>query len=151
MTEKKQQKQKPKQKQKPPPKIATVKDWLKKTNVEFVIDLPSGLAIKAKRLDLLEMVIAGTIPMPLLNSSLAVAKSLDVKNPDSITKVSEDELADMRKLMQTAAILGVIEPAITDTGEGNSMDAREIPVSDLMFIFDKIVDVGVSTSLKGYL
>lgn len=139
----------PKQQKVDKPTIATAQDWEQTQGSEFTIDLPSGITVKARTLDLLDLVTIGHIPLPLLNSTLKVGenfqpkkgsgKSISSNNP--FEGLAKDDLTNLRKLMELAAVHAVVQPKVSLNGENKSINVKKIKSIDLYVIFDRCVSM----------
>jgi hypothetical protein len=100
-------------------------DWLETRVLETVT--PSGLAIKMRRVGMLDLLTQGGIPEPLL----AILSS----GADSIS-VDAEQLPEVMKAFDAMALACLIEPEII---EGRSRDGKlgvqDMPYEDKEFIF----------------
>ena len=128
-------------------KIATTEEWEATTQKTKTVTLPSGLSVKIKTIDLMDLVVLGHLEMPTLNEVSNFEK--DAK--DSVTKhagKSEDErdqavgadvlksknLKDYYNFCCDAVILSCIEPIVTKDGANGTVCIDNIRSNDKMFI-----------------
>jgi len=119
-------------------KPSSIEDWQKTTSKTEKIKLPSGIVVEIRKLDLLDLTIAGHIPLSLLTSLMKVSDSFREGKFD----VSEEELSNMLIMVQKAAVKAVINPPLSFDGTKNTMDVRQVDSADLFTIFGESIKGG---------
>jgi hypothetical protein len=124
-------------------KVSSITDWKKNIAKTTKMTLPSGTNVEVKRLDIMELVLSGHIPLDMLSKSMKVGKSFDTGIFDGISK---EEIKEMLDMMKKAVVLAVVEPKVSFEPDKNSMDVNKLHSNDILFIFNAAVD---TTSMSG--
>lgn len=128
-------------------KTSSAKDFKKKRE-GVIVELPSGLAVRARRVELRSLVSHGSIPNPLME---VVSEALDkgqAMDPQAMmakdaTKdtISLEMIQDMYNMVEAVAVNSFVEPALHPLPEdGVERDddllyVDEVEDEDKMFIF----------------
>jgi len=106
-------------------KVNSFSDWKAKKNITEILDLPSGISIEVRKLNLLEQASCGNIPIELFNT----ASETSSKMAGGKGKMSGDEIKSMLSMIDKITVLSVVSPIVT------SENVSEIPFDDKMEIF----------------
>lgn len=126
---------------------STPQDFKKKRQVGIMLDLPSGLSIKVRSVDLVSLVVSGKIPNALLAT---VQGHLDGVDPETTEqeatkmaeKMSPEELAEVFSVMDTLVVAMAMEPKIhpAPSDEASRSDelvyVDELEGEDKLFMFN---------------
>lgn len=107
------------------------------------LTLPSGLAVRAKRVDLQVMLAQGTIPNPLIEVVSEALERGQQMDPKELVgdKVNLDKVAEMYELVNSVVVASVVEPRISSVPEDpedrddDQLYVDEVEDEDKMFIF----------------
>ena len=130
--------------------ISTPKQWEQTNNQTKVITLPSGATVKVKVLDILDLVVVGHIPLPLLNNTLKIAGSFDKQSENPFSSLEDGQLQDLIQMMKMAAAKACIEPKVSMNGKEGSVSVDKISSTDLFAIFDASVNTGGGAGLGNF-
>ena len=128
----------------------TAKEWKERANKTFKIYLQdSGVFVEVRRLNLVEIGATGSIPMTLVQASMATTDKMTTIA--GVAKATQKELQDMIEMMQKYAVLAVVNPVVSEEPKNeNEMDVKEIPFNDLVSIFGQ-ASVGEERDFRPFL
>ena len=126
-------------------KVSGAADF-KKRKQGTVLELPSGIVIRAKRVELQTMIMQGSVPNPLMevvSEALEKGKKADVAKMVGVDegKVDLDTVRDMYEMVNAVVIESVIEPPIhplpddEDDRDDDLVYIDEVEDTDKMFMF----------------
>lgn len=92
------------------------------------MDLPSGLTVKLKPVSLVDLMINGEIPAPLLSQVQTLI--------DSKSEVELSKIGDYMETINLAVKACVISPPLADEPDEDHLSVSELPLDDRMAIFN---------------
>jgi hypothetical protein len=104
-------------------------EWREARKAGEPYTLPSGLVVKLRRLQLLDLVEQGQIPAPLLS----VANKLLTNESTDLTTENWEEYEPVFNLMAKACIT---DPPIADEPDKDHMGVKELPVVDRLAVYN---------------
>jgi hypothetical protein len=125
-----------------------------------VLPLPSGLVVKARRVELQTFILQGTVPNPLMEIITEALEKGDKANIPAMVGVEEgkvdlDMVNDMFAMVEEVVVESVVEPQIHREPEKESdrddslLYVDEVEAMDKMFIFQWAV--GGTSDLESFL
>lgn len=125
------------------PTISTTSEWKRSVSEPLIIQLPSLVYVKLRRLNLFECLSTGQLPLPLLSKVLASAVKL--QTPEGWGTVKEEELKGILETMKKVVELALVEPQLTE-----DFTIEDIPENDLAVMFDRVMRTGGLSSLISF-
>ncbi len=129
-------------------KVSTTAEWLKKADEIYTLTLPSGVVVKVKKLNLVDLAITGYIPFELITSSIKTAQTLS--STDKWEAISKEDLSNIVEMFDKAIQLAVVEPKVTADGANDTMPVSKVPFADKFYIFSNVVDTRSAEILKPF-
>jgi len=116
-------------------KRTNLAEWFAERVPEQEIDLPSGLHVVAKDIDLEDLILIGGIPNTLVNQ---LAKVEGMSNTEAVEKIMADDPASMGTLLDAYVRAALIEPRVGDETDiqNGVLGIKDIPGKDKFFIFE---------------
>lgn len=128
--------------------VTEAQEWVLKSKQSRMINLPSGVTVKIRKLRLLEYAINGSLPIPTFYKCLKTAESLT--NLEAWKDINQDDLSGLIELVRKIVIVVVAEPKVSETeGEVNTIYVGDIPEEDLFEIFAEAMG-GQQTPLASF-
>ncbi len=104
-----------------------LKTWREKR--EETVTLPSGLEARLRKVDLVGLMVGGSIPNSLLPEFMAMT--------EGPVEMDVEKLPTLAPIFDAVVLAAVIEPPVAETGDDEHLGLDEIPFEDKMFIFER--------------
>ena len=114
--------------------------WRKKNYNIRKLQLPSGIVVKVKDVDLANMAMSGALSIPLLNiffdlqSKLPKMDSEKAETEKALKDFSGEDLMAMNEMVDKFVLKAVIEPKLVEKDTGAVEDEDAIPVNEMEFV-----------------
>jgi hypothetical protein len=103
------------------------------------LELPSGLTVKVRNVDITDLALQGRIPNTLMDVFVNAAEAQDEKSAEKLAgdaiKNNAEEFGKMLNAVVTAAF---VEPRIGDVADDEHITLEEIPMGDKLFVFNEL-------------
>ena len=126
-------------------KIATALQWKQKAQATRTLKLPSDVIVEVKRLNLLEAASCGHIPLELVKQSMSVSEKM--ASSAGWNDIEQKDLSELINILRKVALLAVVSPIVSENSADGDMDAKDIPMDDLLAIFT-FVSTGEEVSAR---
>ena len=134
-------------------KPITAEEWTKKLIVTFTVTLPeSKVFVELKKLSLVELAIAGYLPLVTVESVLKTCEKMKGQTGEDILAriPTGDQLKGLRTILEKCAIQAFVSPHVSDMHLPSSVYVGDIPTVDLMFIMEKCIEMQVPTDMQPF-
>lgn len=105
-----------------------------------IVDLGTGRAVRARRLDMASMLFEGLVPMPLLTAAqkLVDRKKRGGSAVDQWGELDEMDKAGVKLMLQKHACASVIDPVVVEVDDGNEahLPVEMLTLMELSAIFN---------------
>lgn len=135
-------------------KIATPEEWSKRGYQARIIELPSGLCVRARKIHLYEAISIGHIQLPMVDEMMTTFARAMEPDKDGSLKVrteafKEKDIGTMFEVFRRFASVAVVEPRAALPDESGAvpegvMNVLEIPLEDLAEIFAQCLHKGAA-------
>jgi len=113
------------------------------------LELPSGITVKVKDVDLESMVTLGYLPASLLSSLMSSGfkiKANQAGKKSELDGVKEEDIANADTLFRKFAVVAILEPKTKHDGDSDddAININDFSFTDCVFVFTECVRGGAS-------
>lgn len=113
----------------------SLNDWRKSRLHE--LDLPSGLRVKLRDVDMTDLLMTGKLPASVLDMAQVAADTTSEVDLESIgLEVMQKNAGDFMALLNGIAQAALVEPGIAETPDDEHITLDELPMSDKTAIME---------------
>jgi len=133
---------------------ATAAEWTERATQIKTFMLPSGVVVRGRLLNMLDLAHLGHIELTLVNNVMQTAialqaplrKQVDGRTPSDLELLKDEDLLRMLELFRKVAVTALVEPQVAfNPQEASVMDVTKIPFDDLSTIFASTVTGGANS------
>lgn len=129
-------------------KVSTLHDWKSKIGGEYNFLLPSGITVRLKKLNIVDLVLSGFVPISLFPAMVKLSENLTKE--DGTKDVDQEDLKSFYNLLNKIVIKAVQTPKVTEKGDKNSISIFDVEVSDKLAIFMEVIDFKGAQDLQPF-
>jgi hypothetical protein len=126
--------------------VSPVSKW-KAGREGTVVQLPSGMIIRVKQLDLIDCISSDIIPLELFETMQSAISTAQSGQDVSVSQFNKEAMAHLRQTLLKVAAIAVLEPKVVAEESQETDDniwVGNIPESDLMEIFSASISRGAA-------
>lgn len=106
-----------------------LKSWREKHQAGEQFELQSGLSVRLRRCDLMDLAVLGNVPTPLLDEA-------DMLLSNKKTELKVEDFPRFAPVINLVVRACMIEPAVSDQGDDTHLGIEELPMLDRLAIYN---------------
>jgi hypothetical protein len=122
--------------------VTSVANWKKKKQQDEILELPDGMVVKVRKLDLVDLAVTGYVPLALVTTLMETGEKL--QDPEKLGSVDQEELKKLNGMLRAVALRAVVEPALSEVDHDDTVSLDDIGTVNLLAIFTACVDTSGS-------
>lgn len=98
---------------------------------QATLPLPSGLSVRVRKIELLDLVGTGKIPAPMLSEFQRAAEP-----GADVAQVGMEKLLDVLPMINEVVLAAVVDPPVAKEADEEHLGLEELPLNDKLTIFN---------------